>query len=98
MGLGLDTNFVIEFEREARRGVPGRATSFLAQRPNERFYISFAVAGELAAGQSAIIKVDWESLCRRYSVLPWTMEVAWHYGEIYRALSRIGKLIGANDL
>ena len=26
------------------------------------------------------------------------MEIAWHYGEIYRALAAKGQLIGANDL
>ncbi len=26
------------------------------------------------------------------------MEIAWHYGEIYRALAAKGQLIGANDM
>ena len=81
MGLILDTNFVITAEREARRGTPGRADAFLAQRPSENFFITFTVAGELACGQSASARHDWERLCRPYPVLPWTMEIAWHYGE-----------------
>ena len=98
MGLMLDTNFVIAAEREARRGTPGRADAFLARRPQETLFITFTVAGELACGQSASARRDWESLCRPYPVLPWTREIAWRYGEIYRALAARGQLIGANDL
>ena len=98
MGLILDTNFVITAEREARPGAPGRADAFLAQRPSETFFITFTVAGELACGQSASARDDWERLCRPYPVLPWTMKIAWQYGELYRALAAGGQLIGTNDL
>lgn len=98
MGLILDTNFVITAEREARRGLPGRADEFLASHSNETFFITFTVAGELACGQSAAQRVDWERLCRPYPVLPWTREVSWQYGEIYRGLAADGRLIGTNDL
>ena len=76
MGLILDTNFVITAEREARCGLPGRADGFLANRPNETFFITFTVAGELACGQSAAERVDWERLCRPHPVLPWNREVS----------------------
>ncbi len=98
MGLILDTNFVIAVEREARRGGAGRADAFLAKQAAEIFYITFTVAGELACGQSANVRRDWEHLCRPYPILPWTMEIAWHYGETYRALAAAGKLIGGNNL
>ncbi len=98
MGLILDTNFIIAAEREARRGEAGRTSAFLAQRQSETFHITFTIAGELACGQSASARRDWERLCRPFPILPWTMEVAWHYGEIYRALAAKGQLIGANDL
>ena len=98
MGLILDTNFVIAAEREARRGSPGRADAFLARRSNETFFITFTVAGELACGQSASQRRDWERLCDPYFTLPWTMEIAWRYGEIYRALAAKGQLIGGNDM
>lgn len=98
MGLILDTNFVIAAEREARRGVAGRADAFIAQRATETFFITFTVAGELACGQSASVRSDWERLCRAYPILPWTADIAWHYGEIYRTLAAAGQLIGANDL
>lgn len=98
MGLILDTNFVILVEREARRGMPGAASAYLAQRPGEILSITFTVAGELACGASAAIRRDWEKLCAPYPVLPWTRDVAWHYGEIHRALALKGQLIGTNDM
>lgn len=98
MGLILDTCFVITAERDARRGISGRAHAFLAAHPAETFFITFTVAGELACGQSASAHRDWERLCRPYPVLPWTLGIAWAYGEIYRALATRGQLIGGNDM
>lgn len=98
MGLILDTNVIIAAEREARRGVRGSVDQFLTRRAGETFFITFTIAGELACGQSATPRRDWERLYRPYPVLPWTLEVSWHYGELYRALAAQGKLIGTNDL
>ena len=98
MGLILDTNFIITAEREARRGIPDKVDRFLASRPDETLFINFTIAGELACGQSAAERSDWERLCRPYPVLPWTREISWQYGEIYRVLAATGRLIGTNDL
>jgi len=98
MGLILDTSFVIQAEREAKRSLSVRTETFLARHGSENLFITFTVAGELACGRSANIRRDWEQLCRPYPVLPWTMEIAWQYGETYRTLSSAGKLIGGNDL
>jgi tRNA(fMet)-specific endonuclease VapC len=98
MGLILDTNFIITAEREARRGMTSRADQFLASRPDDLLFITFTVAGELACGRSAAQRLDWERLCRPYPLLPWTKEVSWQYGEIYRFLATEGRLIGTNDL
>jgi tRNA(fMet)-specific endonuclease VapC len=98
MGLILDTNFIIVAEREAKRGITTTIDRFFASRAKESFYINFTVAGELACGQSANPKRDWERLCRPYPILPWSAEVSWQYGEIYRALAAKGQLIGANDM
>ncbi len=98
MGLIFDTNFAVAAERDARRGTNGRTDAFLAQRTEATFFIIFPVAGEPACGQSAATRRDWQRLCRPYPVLPWTMEIAWHDGEIYRALAVNGQLIGGNDL
>ena len=98
MGLILDTNFIVTAEREAKRGTSARIDRFLARHSEETFYITFTVAGELACGQSAAPRRDWEKLCRPYPVLPWTLEISWQYGEIYRLLATGGLLIGTNDL
>ncbi len=52
----------------------------------------------MACGQSASNRPDWERLCRPDLMLPWTIEIACRYGEIYRALSATGQLIGGNDM
>ena len=98
MGLILDTSFVVTAEREARRGSPGATDAFFAAHAGETFSITFTVAGELACGRSASALRDWQRLCRPYPVLPWTMDVAWQYGELYRQLQSTGTLIGANDM
>ena len=98
MGLILDTNFIIVAEREAKRGITTTIDRFFGSRPKESFYITFTVAGELACGQSASPKRDWERLCRPYPILPWSGDVSWQYGEIYRALAAKGQLIGTNDM
>lgn len=98
MGLILDTKFVIAVEREAHRGRPGPADDFLSKHSGELLFISFTVAGELAGGKSASARRDWERLCRPFPILPWTLEVSWHYGEAYRFLAAKGRLIGTNDL
>ena len=98
MGLILDTNFIVSAEREARRGFTDLVDRFFQNWPDETFCITFTVAGELACGQSASPRKDWERLCRPYPVLPWSADVSWQYGEIYRALAAQGQLIGTNDM
>jgi tRNA(fMet)-specific endonuclease VapC len=98
MGLILDTNFIIAAERDARKAGATRTDDFLARRASESFFITFTVAGELACGQSASIRGDWERLCKPFPILPWTIEIAWCYGEVYRQLAARGALIGANDM
>ena len=98
MGLILDTNFIILAEREAKRGVTCLIDRFFAKRSQETFFITFTVAGELACGQSASARGDWERLCRPYPILPWSRDISWQYGEIYRRLAAKGQLIGANDM
>ena len=98
MGLIVDTNFVISMEREAKKPEAGRARAFLEQHAEEQFFMPFTVAGELACGRSAADKRIWKRLCSPFALLPWTPDVLWQYGELYRHLQSGGNLIGTNDL
>jgi len=98
MGLILDTNFVIAAEREARRGAVGSTDRFLALHGEESLFITFTIAGELACGNSAAARREWDRLCQPFPVLPWTLDVSWRYGEIYRELALRGRMIGTHDL
>ncbi len=80
------------------RGSLGPADAFLAVNAQETFFITFTIAGELACGQSATPIADWKRLCRPFAILPWSIDISWQYGEIYRHLARSGAMIGTNDL
>ena len=62
MGLILDTNFVITAEREAKGGTLARTDAFLAAHADEKIFITFTIAGELACGRSASAHREWERL------------------------------------
>ena len=95
----LDSTFLIDFEREARRSSTGPATRFIEQHANELMMITFTIAGELAAGMSlGRHRSHWEEFIRPFTLLLYTADVGWHFGEIYRELKATGQLIGANDL
>ncbi len=96
--LILETTFLIDLEREHHRGRPGPAVTFLEANGEARLYLSFVVAGELAAGISMRDRARWEAFLSPFYVLPSTPEVSWHYGRAYRHLHDNGRLIGANDL
>ncbi|HEX7260913.1 MAG TPA: type II toxin-antitoxin system VapC family toxin [Luteolibacter sp.] len=98
MGLIVDTNFVIGMEREAKKPGSGRTRVFLEKHAEESFFMPFVVAGELACGQSAADKRMWKRLCKPFALLPWTPDILWQYGELYRHLKSCGNLIGTNDL
>jgi hypothetical protein len=44
--LILETTFLIDLEREERRGRPGAAVGFLEAHAETRLYLPFTVAGE----------------------------------------------------
>ena len=98
MGLILDTNFIVNAERRSRGGQSAFTDKFFATHPDESFFITFTVAGELACGQTAANRFAWERLCEPFPVLPWSVEVSWRYVELYRRLQSQGKMIGVNDL
>jgi predicted nucleic acid-binding protein len=96
--LILETSFLVDFERENNRGVPGPALAFLEAHESARLYITFTVAGELAAGLSLADRARWEEFIAPFHVLASNADVAWEYGRAYRYLQGNRLLIGANDL
>ena len=95
----LDSTFLVDFEREARRSNAGPATRFLEHHADEPLMITFTIAGELAAGDSlGRHRSRWEEFIRPFNLLEYTADVGWHFGEIYRELKAAGQLIGANDI
>jgi len=65
--LVLETSFLIDLEREHNRGVPGPAVAFLETHEDARLYITFTVAGELAAGVSLADRARWEEFSARFT-------------------------------
>jgi tRNA(fMet)-specific endonuclease VapC len=96
--LILETTFLIDLERELTRNAPASAQSFLSANLDHSFYITYTVAGELAAGSSLGDRTRWEEFIGPFQVLACTKDVCWHYGKTYRYLQENGLLIGGNDL
>jgi tRNA(fMet)-specific endonuclease VapC len=97
-GLILETTFLIDLERDLRRGPGGAAITWLEQHPKDDLYLTFTVAGELACGTSLSARDRWEAFLAPFRVLPSTPDVCWEYGKAYRYLRDNGRLIGTNDL
>lgn len=96
--LVLETSFVIDLERERRRGLRGPAHQFLEAHADQRLCLTITVAGELAAGAAPGERSHWEQLLGRFQILTIDLGVCWAYGRAFRYLSDNGLLIGANDL
>ena len=96
--LILETTFLVDLERERVQETEGPAHRFLADNAGSHVYVTFTTAGELAAGPRLDEREAWERFLQPFRVLPWTLDVAWEYGRIYRHLADDARLIGANDL
>lgn len=95
----LETSYLIDLERERARGRDGPATSLLrGELAGRGLFLTFTVAGELAAGRSLGDLEVWRTFVGQFRVLPWSFDVSWRYGRLYRYLADNGALIGANDL
>ncbi len=95
--LILETTFLVDFERERRRG-HGATTDFLRRHADHALLITHTIAGELAAGKSLATRERWERFVAPFRILSHTADVDWEYGKAFRFLQRNGLLIGANDL
>ena len=97
-GLILETTFLVDLERELGAGKVGPTQNLLESRAGEALFITFTVAGELAAGIGPSDRARWEKLVAPFQVLPANADVCWEYGKAFRYLKANGRLIGANDL
>jgi tRNA(fMet)-specific endonuclease VapC len=97
-GLILETTFLVDLERELVSAAVGPAQRFLETNSSQSLFISFTIAGELAAGVALEDRSSWDRLIAPFPVLPATTEVCWRYGATYRYLRTNGLLIAANDL
>jgi tRNA(fMet)-specific endonuclease VapC len=97
--VALDTSFLIDLQRERRRGgVEGAAHRFLRAHPEVELHLSTVALGEFAEGfeddDHPVLRVARELLV----LLPVDERTALEYGRITSTLRRTGRLIGANDL
>ena len=97
-GLILETTFLIDLERDARRAVKGAAFLFLEHHRDDELCLTFTVAAELASGASLAERERWQAFVAPFRILPATPDVCWEYGKAFRYLQDNGRLIGANDL
>jgi tRNA(fMet)-specific endonuclease VapC len=97
-GLILETTFLVDLERELASGKPGATQAFLEAHATVPLYITFTIAGELAAGVAPERRERWERLIAPFESLPYSADVSWEYGQAFRFLKTNGLLIGANDL
>lgn len=96
--LILETTFLVDLEREARRSAPGPAHGVLASRTDDRLYITPTIAGEVAVGVRMTERETWERFLAPFHVLTMSRDVCWEYGRIWRHLRQNGQSIGTNDL
>jgi len=96
--LILETTFLVDLEKELHRGSSGPAHDTLDRHRDDRLFVTFTIAGELACGASMSARNRWETFLAPFHVLSATQEVAWQYGKAFRYLRDNGMLIGTNDL
>ena len=100
MGLMVDTNVFIKFEKS------GRPIDFSSYESSEKVYISAIIASELLMGvhrantderrqrRSAFV----EAVISGTAALDFTVAAARVHAEIHAELARKGQIIGAHDL
>lgn len=93
----FDTCFLIDLEREKRRGA-GRARTFLDGHRSVIPLIPWTVAAEFAEGFGDIHHPACAAMLSFFDVLPMDGKTAGAYAHIARVLRSQNLLIGANDL
>lgn len=95
--LLFDTCFLIDLEREMRRG-KGQAHHFLQQNTAARPWLTWTVAGEFSEGFGDIRHPACAAMLARFDILPMDESTAHHYAVATRLLRGQNQLNGANDL
>jgi predicted nucleic acid-binding protein len=95
--LLFDTCFLIDIEREMRRGT-GPALEFVSRHEADRFWVSWTVVGEFADGFGSIHVPACVAMLDRFEVAEMNEATADQYARITSALRKSSQLIGANDL
>ena len=95
--LLFDTCFLIDVERELRRG-GGAAHRFLAEQADDQPWISWTVVGEFAEGFRGISDPACRAVLNLYEVVEMNEATADQYAKITMHLRKNCQLIGANDL
>ena len=95
--LIFDTTFLIDFQRERKRGAD-RAHRFIEQNAEAYAYLPIVAYGEYAEGFESLSDPAFVSVVESYEILDINRGVAEAYAALARALRQQGQLIGANDL
>ena len=93
----FDTCFLIDLEREIKRGV-GKAHAFLTQHAQAQPCLTWTVAGEFAEGFGDLHHPACAAMLSRFQILPMSEATGHQYAVTTRKLRQNGQLIGTNDL
>lgn len=97
--VALDTTFLIDVQRERRRGDPdGPAHRYLDADPDLELFLSTVALGEFAEGFDDVDHPVLRAVRELHVMLPVDHDTALEYSRIARELRSAGSLIGANDL
>ena len=94
----LDTTFLIDLHREAKRGEPGKAFRFLEANPDAPMLISIITFAEFAEGFPLEKRDECIEVLKPYQVININQDIAWVYARTSRALRERGIPTGDNDL
>ena len=96
--LSIDTTFLIDLQRERRKGEQGPAYQLLDSRRGDTIAASSVVWGEFLEGFESMEDGRIGALEESLSILVQTVTTARIYAGLARRLRAQGLMIGANDL
>ena len=95
--VSVDTSFLIDVQRERRRG-DGPALAWLRANDEVELLLSVVALAEFSEGFASLDDPLVVSIAERHTLLPIDAETALLYSRVTRDLRRAGDLIGTNDL